>query len=72
MKVGTYEIRCGFQWEVWEGRTLLYRRESFDEALELADNLWEEDRLREEIAQYGDGREGNIADTRWKLRNEAL
>jgi hypothetical protein len=72
MKVGHFEIRCGLQWEIWEGRTLKYTRDTFDEALSLADDLLEEDREREEIAQYGDGRNGDIADRRWKLRNEEV
>jgi hypothetical protein len=70
MRVGHFEIRCGVCWEIWDGRTLKYRLATFDEALQLADDLLEEDRRREEIAQYGDGRDGNIADTRWNLRNE--
>jgi hypothetical protein len=70
MKVGPFEIRYGLTYEIWEGRSCMYRVDSLDEALDLADDLWEEDRQREEIAQYGDGRNGNIADYRWAGRHD--
>jgi hypothetical protein len=72
MKVGHFELRFGpTSWEIWEDRTLKYKRDTYDEALELADDLLEEDRQREEIAQWGsDGIGSNEADDRWKMRRE--
>jgi hypothetical protein len=70
MRIGSFEIKVALEYQIWEGRSLKYRLNSLDEAIDLADELWEEDREREERAQYGDGRNGNIADRRWKHRHE--
>jgi hypothetical protein len=72
MKVGPYRIECVIEYRVMEGSRIKVRAPDLDSAIEWADEAWEVDRLREELQQWGDGRDGNIADTRWKLRNEAL
>jgi hypothetical protein len=55
MRIGPFEIKVALEYQIWEGRSLKYRLNSLDEAIDLADNLWEEDREREDAAQYGDG-----------------
>jgi hypothetical protein len=71
MRIGPFDIRATLQFEIWEGRTLKHRLASLDEAIDLADTLWEEDREREERQQYGsDGIGSNEADDRWKMRRE--
>lgn len=55
MRIGPFTIKVALEYQIWEGRSLKYRLNSLDEAIDLADNLWEEDREREERSQFGDG-----------------
>ena len=45
MRVGHFEIRAALRFEIWDGSTRKYTLESFDEALSLADDLLEEEKM---------------------------
>lgn len=71
MRIGPFDIRCALEFQIWEGRTLKHRLPTLDEAIDLADTLWEEDREKEELSQWGsNGIGSNEADERHKMRRE--
>jgi hypothetical protein len=70
MRVGHFTINTVIEFQVLEGSRVKFRSNDLDEALKWADDEVEADREREERQQWGDGRNGDIADRRWKERHE--